>query len=268
MPDLISILWITSPFTVTVILFWMVRKRLYAQYPIFFSYLVLQILGFLVLYPVRKLGTATDYFYAYWVLSGLTGICSVAIICELLSVVLKPFIGLRDAGKLLFRWAAAVMVIMALVVASSSHVEGRGYIVSAVLELERCMRVVQCGLLLFVLCCSKYLGISASNRAYGILLGFGLNASTCLFLLSMSTYMGPRFDHSLSLGMSAAYNLATIVWLGYVLKPEPARKLLHLPISSPLVRWNEIATAMGHGARVAYMPAPDTYDIQKIVHRN
>ena len=268
MPDLMSILWIAGPFLNTIILFWMVRKRMYAQYPMFFSYMILRILEFLILYPVHKLGSNTNYFYAYWVFSGLTGICSVAIICELLGAVLKPFIGLRDAGKLLFRWAAAVMVIMALVIACSSHTEGRNYLVSAVLELERCMRVVQCGLLLFVLCCSKYLGISTSNRAYGITLGFGLNASTCLILLSMSTYMGARFDHSLSLGMSAAYNLAAIVWMGYILKPEPARKVIHLPISSPLVRWNEIATAMGHGARVAYMPAPDTYQIEKIAQRN
>jgi hypothetical protein len=56
--------------------------------------------------------------------------------------------------------------------------------------------------------------------------------------------------------------------MGYILKPEPARKVIHLPISSPLVRWNEIATAMGHGARVAYMPAPDTYQIEKIAQRN
>jgi len=268
MPDLMSILWIACPFFNTIILFLMVRKRMYAQHPMFFSYIALQILEFLVLYPVRKLGSTNDYFYAYWVFSGLTGICSVAIICELLGAVLKPFIGLRDAGKLLFRWAAAVMVIMALVIASSSHTEGRNYLVSAVLELERCMRVVQCGLLLFVLCCSKYLGISSSDRTYGLTLGFGLNASTNLILLSMSTYMGAHFDHSVSLGMSMAYNLAAILWMGYILKPEPARNLIHLPISSPLVRWNEIATAMGHGARVAYMPAPDTYQIEKIAQRN
>jgi len=234
----------------------------------FFSYLILEVLEFSVLYPIRALGTHMQYFFAYWLFGALIGICSLAITCELLSVVLKPFIGLRDAGKLLFRWAAAIMLIMALVIASSSHGQGGSYLISAILEIERCMRVVQCGLLLFVLCCSKYLELSPRNHAYGITLGFGTNAAMNLILLCMSAYMGPRFDHSLSIGMIATYDFAAVIWMAYTLKPEPTRSILHLPISSPLVRWNEIATAMGHGARVAYMPAPDTYDIQKIVHRN
>jgi len=268
MPDSMPILWIAGPFLSATVLFLMIRRRLYRQYPMFFSYLILEVLEFLVLYPVRALGTRTEYFFGYWIFSGLIGICALAITCELLSAVLKPFIGLRDAGKLLFRWAAAIMLIMALVIASSSHSPDRSYIITAILEIERCMRVVQCGLLLFVLCCSKYLELSPKNQAYGITLGFGMSAATSLILLCMSAYMGPGFDHSLSIGLISAYDLAAVIWLAYTLQPEPERKLLHLPISSPLVRWNEIATAMGHGARVAYMPAPDTYDIQKIVHRN
>lgn len=266
MPDLMSILWIASPLLNTAILLFMARKRLYQQYPAFLSYLILSILGFLVLYPVRKLGTSADYFYAYWTFGGLTSACCVAIVCELLSVMLRPFLGLRDAGKLLFRWAAVIMIVMALVIAFSSNVQG-SYLVAGVLELERSTRLMQIGLLLLVLCCSRYLGISASNRAYGLTLGLGLNSGAGFILLSMSAHLGTRFAQPMSLGMSAAYNLSAILWLAYVIKPERRRDIRPLPISSPLVRWNEIASAMGHGANVAYMPHPGTYEIEKIAHR-
>jgi hypothetical protein len=61
------------------------------------------------------------------------------------------------------------------------------------------------------------------------------------------------------------------VWSAYFLQREPARQAAVLDSSSPLARWNEIATTLGQSgprAPVA-VPASDFFlqDVEKVVDR-
>jgi hypothetical protein len=62
-----------------------------------------------------------------------------------------------------------------------------------------------------------------------------------------------------------------MVWSGYFFQREPARRAAILDPSSPLARWNEIATTLGPvGPRIAVqMPANDFFlqDVEKVVDR-
>src|SRR5437764_1128296 len=45
-----------------------------------------------------------------------------------------------------------------------------------------------------------------------------------------------------------------LIWVGSLLKPEPSRESIQIPITSPLLRWNEVALQMGHsGGKVALL---------------
>lgn len=65
------------------------------------------------------------------------------------------------------------------------------------------------------------------------------------------------------------YYAALLFWLGYLLKAEPSRESVHIPVTSPLLRWNEIALQMGHsGGKVALLnPEPFMPQVERIVER-
>ncbi len=76
---------------------------------------------------------------------------------------------------------------------------------------------------------------------------------------------------TISVVTTSASLLTLGVWSAYFLLPEPARRAAVLDSSSPLARWNEIATTLGQsGARVPVaVPANDFFlqDVEKVVDR-
>jgi len=80
---------------------------------------------------------------------------------------------------------------------------------------------VQCGLVLFLLVFSRYLGTSWRQKSFGVALGFGAFASVELSLVAMSSLLDSQRVSSF-INM-ATYNLAILIWLGYMLIKSPAR---------------------------------------------
>jgi hypothetical protein len=107
------------------------------------------------------------------------------------------------------------------VVAASTPVAGEP-LVTGILTLQRSVRVVQCGLVLFLLVFSRYLGTSWRQKSFGIALGFGAFASVELSLVAMGSVLdNQRMSSFINM---AAYNLTILIWLGYVLVKSPARE--------------------------------------------
>jgi len=136
--------------------------------------------------------------------------------------VFRPYHALKDLSTVLFRWAALVMLLVALVVAASNSTATTSPITQAVITAQRCVRVVQCGLILFLLVFSKYLGISWKQHSLGIALGFGSYAS--VELAAFALYAGGLI-HPNTLGalQSSAYALAVLTWIGYAILKTPER---------------------------------------------
>jgi hypothetical protein len=69
--------------------------------------------------------------------------------------------------------------------------------------------------------------------------------------------------------VSEASILITLgMWVAYCALPERARKPVTVPANSTILRWNEIATALGHtGTQVALQPASGFFlsDVEKVV---
>ena len=66
-----------------------------------------------------------------------------------------------------------------------------------------------------------------------------------------------------------AYSASLLIWVGYLLKPEPSRESIHIPVTSPLLRWNEIALQLGHsGGKVALLnPEPFMPQVERMVEQ-
>jgi hypothetical protein len=95
--------------------------------------------------------------------------------------------------------------------------------VQAIITLQRSVRVVQCGLIFFLLVFSKYLGISWRQRSFGISLGFGSFATIELSVIALCS-AGYISQVTMNLVNLVAYNAAIVTWIAYVFLECPTRE--------------------------------------------
>jgi hypothetical protein len=144
------------------------------------------------------------------------------VIHEIFVDVFRPYHTLKDLGTLLFKWAGVVMLLVSVIVAFSNSFD-RYPLVHAVTTLLRSVRVVQLGLILFLLLFSRFLGVSRKQVSFGISLGFGLFAGVELMLMALNSG-GFVKQENLNLINMVTYNFAIFIWLGYSLSRKAVRE--------------------------------------------
>lgn len=242
--------------------FFLWRRKLYKEYRFFFSYLVFRIIADVTLDVMffANLGNYVTYYYAYWVQSALADIFAFAVLNELFCAAFKPFAGLRDMAQVVFRWAAFALLLIGVVVFCSSALPTARRVGMLVVNLERSISVMQVAMLLFMYMGSSYLGLSKRSHIFGLSLGFGISALAnlaYLFVMPLLTHRPTIIMQQLPAIVSV---LATFLWAAYLASPEPEREAVNVPVTSPLLRWNEVAMALGHsGGRVAFVDNPEPF---------
>jgi hypothetical protein len=207
-------LWIAHPvleLSLAGVMFW---RRLHRTFPVFFAYLVFQVLNFLVLFPIYQSNSGMPYYYAYWISAAISLAIGFKVIHEIFLDVLRPYPNLKDLGTMLFKWAALVMLLVAIVVTAATQPGTETLLDHAVIIVQRCVRVIQCGLILFLLFFSRHLGVSRRQFSFGIALGFGSFA--CVELVGLALISGGQIHAAtVSLINTTAYSLSILTWIGY-----------------------------------------------------
>ena len=214
-------LWIAQPVLQTAIAILMLRRGQHRAFKHFFAYVFTQILIFAVVFPA-SLHNYSAYFYISWFTTAISVALGFKVIHEAFLDVFRPFHTLRDLGTVLFKWAGLVMLLVAGVVSVSTRSADTAPWVQAIMTAQRCVRIIQVGMVLFLLFFARYLGVSRRQHSFGIALGFGTFAMVELALIA--TWAGYRLsDVSMNLVNMGAYNLALFIWLGYTFAKSPAR---------------------------------------------
>jgi hypothetical protein len=167
------------------------------------------------------------------------------VIHELFQDVFRPYHTLRDLGSVLFKWALLVMLLVAGVVAASTASATEEPLRMGIMTLQRSVRVVQCGLILFLLVFSRYLGTNWRQKSFGIALGFGAFASVELALVAINAATDNVFNQVLSNFINMiAYDASILVWIWYMVANSPARE----PATHMLrpQRWEDGLSAIQH----------------------
>src|SRR5882724_6103956 len=213
-------LWCAQPLLQSAVALVLWRRKLHKQFPVFFSYVLAQICIFAVTFPLN-LYNYEWFFYAYWPGAALSALLSFRVIHEVFLDVFRPYYTLKDLGTVLFKWTGVVMLLVSVVVAFSNSANSDP-LIQAITTLQRSVRMVQCGLILFLLLFSRFLGVSKRQQSFGLASGFGLFASVELILLAL--HSGGYLDVlRMALINTAMYDLAIVIWLGYALAPNPVR---------------------------------------------
>lgn len=236
-------LWVVHPvleLSLAGMMFW---RRLHRTFPIFFAYIVSQVLNFLILFPIYRSGNLAAYFYAYWISAAISLAIAFKVIHEIFLDVFRPYHTLKDLGTVLFKWAALVMLLVAMVVAAASPGGMESPLAQAVIIGQRCVRVIQCGLILFLLVFSKYLGVSWRQHSFGIALGLGGYAT--VDLVGLALFSGGQIHPPMvSLINTTAYSLAIVTWMVYAWAKTASREAsVNLLMSQ---RWDQSLSDIQH----------------------
>jgi hypothetical protein len=184
------------------------------------------------------------YFYVYWVSYALEAILSLLVIYSIFRLAMAPLKGLQTLGMLVFRWVAAISIAVAIGVAVTPHLTGIKFMVTMITQLQQTSSILTLCLLLFVCFAIRPMGLSYRSRIFGVSLGLGLMATTSLVNSAWTAHYSSMYS-TMSLINGLVVGVTLLLWSGYFAFPEPKRRIITLPTTSPFLRWNQISMALG-----------------------
>lgn len=237
-------LWFAQPLLELSVAALLVRRGLHRKFKYFFGYLLTQVFGFATLIAMERLNLNTTVFmYLYWCSNAVSVGFGFGVIHEVFVDVFRSFHTLRDLGTVLFKWAGLVMLLVAGVVSISTNSNLMPPWMEAILTAQRCVRIIQLGLILFLLFFARYLGVSRRQQSFGIALGFGGFAAVELALLA--SFVGNHLANPwMSIVNMTAYNCTLGLWLGYAALKNPVRDATSTLLQTQ--RWEHSLSNLQH----------------------
>lgn len=185
------------------------------------------------------------YFYTYWIAFAVESILMLVVICSMYRLAMAPLKGLHTLGMLVFKWVAVISVLVALGSAFAPHITKISYLVSFVSQMQRTQSILILCLLLFVCFAIRPMGLSYRSRIFGVSLGLGVMATTDMVQSAWIHNVSSSMYGAFSIISGGAVCLTLATWTVYFLLPEPKRRLITLPTTSPFLRWNQISEILG-----------------------
>lgn len=206
-------LWIVQPVLLVPLAIVIYRRKLHKDFPFFFAFVLLEILTFIVEFPVYHLFAYRVYFCTFWTSAALDLVFNFKTIHEIFLDVFRPYNALKDLGGALFKWAAIAMVLVSGAFIST-HLNSDDPVGRSIMVLHRCVEGIQCGMVLFLLAFCGHLGVSWRRQSFGITLGLGCFAGT--ELIACALFSGGHISiNVLNTVRMTAYSLAELIWLFY-----------------------------------------------------
>ena len=236
------------------ILVLMARKRLLREFHFLAALLAVgcfeDVISIPILFFRKDLGVSKVlgyeiYFYSHWVISFVEYALLLLVIYSVFRQAMKPLEGLHRAGKIVFRWVAGVSIALSVALALGPHTAGSYTMATLSSQMQQGISVLTLCLLLFVCFSTRYLGLTYRSHIFGVSLGLGIFATVMLVesawtVAGAPTVYSPVFVFS-TLGSCAAL----LTWGTYFALPQPERKMILLPTTSPFFLWNRISEALG-----------------------
>lgn len=265
---LVRIFWIAAAIGLLFLAGLMFRKKLHREFPVFFALVVAECLDSW-LAMVLKAVSYKAYYIEYWTLATVITFLGFAVLREVFLHIFRPYDALRNFGKMLFRWSAAVLILIAAVMTLSSTPLTSNPVTNFILTLDRSVRLMQCGLVVFLYLFARQLGLTERHRVYGISVGFGVFASVHLMTVTLTALFPAATSPSMMYLLNVPYQLAwlatVVIWMVYMYRPEPERRratVLELPES-----WNyTLAGINNDNSAAAFLPnVVDT--VERVLNR-
>jgi hypothetical protein len=195
----------------------------------------------------KPLGTHTAYqlyFYVYWISFAVESILALIVVYSVYRLAMAPLKGLQQLGMMVFRWAASISVVVALGSAFAPEMTRTKYLIAAISQLQRTQSILTLCLLVFVCFAILPMGLNYGSRIFGVSLGLGVLATNDL-VQSAWLALNPSMHTAYNLVNGVVICVVLATWITYFALPEPKRRIIVLPTTSPFLRWNQISQVLG-----------------------
>jgi hypothetical protein len=250
--SLFSQLQYVEPIVCGLLVYFLVRAKAVRQFAYLFALLCIRLVCSFICIPLNTFGghgierhlAYQLYFYVYWTSFALEAILSLLVIYGIFRLAMAPLKGLQTLGMLVFRWVAAISVAVAIGVAVSPHQSGIHFMTQMITQLQQTSSILTLCLLLFVCFAIRPMGLTFRSRIFGVSLGLGFLATINLVNSAWIAH-SPNMYSLFSVVNGLAVVLTLLTWSVYFAFPEPKRRIIVLPTTSPFLRWNQISMALG-----------------------
>ena len=232
----------------------MARKQLLREFSFLAAFLAVNCIeegsSILLLFFRKSLGISgirayEIYFYSHWVISFIEYALLLLVIYSVFRKAMKPLEGLHRAGKIIFRWVAGVSFALSAVLAMGPHTAGSYTMATISSQVQQGISVLILCLLLFVCFSTRYLGLTYRSHIFGVTLGLGVFATVSLVEAAWTVAGAPTVYSPVFVFSALGSCVALLTWATYFAMPQPERKMILLPTTSPFFLWNRISEALG-----------------------
>jgi len=248
----IHLLAYLEPILCAILVYLMVRAKAWREFKFLVALLCVKVVCSAICLPILYLSshgvvsrvTYPIYFTAYWAGYALEAILSLCVIYSIFKLAMAPLKGLQTLGMLVFRWVAAISVAVAIGVAFAPHISGIKFAVAIVTQLQQTSSILTLCLLLFVCFAIRPMGLSYRSRIFGVSLGMGVLATANLVGTAWLAHYTTMYS-TMTIVIALVDGATLLAWTAYFAFPEPKRRMIILPTTSPFLRWNQISMALG-----------------------
>ena len=193
------------------------------EYPLFWSYLVFDILRTAILFSIgNDKKHYTTYFHVFWTTEVVACLLGFLVLGEIFNKAFAERLGLRRYGGAIFRVSFVVLLAMAALSAYFSTGNDSDKLVNGIFVLKRAESLVWAGLIAALFFFVFVLGLPWTNYAIGISVGFGIQGVAEVVVLAIRNHYGRMANHFLVWSMLIAGLCQAMLWAAYLLRKQSA----------------------------------------------
>ena len=238
---LFSFLWMSPHALLAILTVVFCRRRLYREFPIFFTYMLCELAGFIWLLTLSFIPVAGNQLGYAW---SATQLLSMVLLFGVIDEVSRDLFRESQLLKVVARRSlqGVTGLLLAVSVLLAAYQPGSISIkwLAGVVEINRGAAIVQSGMVVFLLLFSRLMGLSWRRHALGITLGIGILASVNVASFALrAEFTNLTWTEFLNWLTNGDYLVCVLIWIGYVLASETKPASITIVPDEEVEIWNK-----------------------------
>ena len=198
----------------------LLMRRSYREFPFFFSYMGVAVLNAILTMLIRD--NSLLYFRIYWTYEFFYIVLAFLVLQEAVRSVFRNFYDLHWF-KLSFPIIGVLMIVVSAVREILLKRVELNPVIGTLISLEIAVGFLQFGLFCLFILLVRFFHMRWQQRAFGIVLGFGIAASGSLIAFLLRSEFGTNLDQVVRIATPLSYIIGVTIWLATFLKGEPSQ---------------------------------------------
>ena len=215
-----SIIGVLALALVSVLAVFLIRRKVYREFPFFFGYILSSILIMTLKLSLIG-GDYLIFFKVYWISEAFYAVAALFVLHEAFRRVLLEFY------ELSWFWLLFPGVVVVIAAFATSHAlrnppAQAPQIIGVILSFGSAVNYIKVGLFGLFFLLVLLFGLRWWSYPFGIVLGFAASAFGSWFVYALRSEFGTKFNAGLKYAIPVAYLCGVALWLGtFIRLPDP-----------------------------------------------